>query len=355
MRITKTSKSRKQQVDFDKLGFGEHFSDHMFKCEYKNGAWEPPQIVPYDSICVSPSICSLHYGQIVFEGLKAFYAGERINLFRPEKYHERFVRSCKRLCIPPVEYDIFLEGMKNLVTLDGQWVPKSKGTSLYIRPFIFATDDFLGVKVSDTYLFLIITSPVGAYYKEGLNPVSLITSGEYTRAARGGLGEAKTPANYAASLLPAELAKKKGYTQVLWLDGVENRFIEEVGTMNILFLIDDKLITPSLDGTILAGVTRDSVIRLAKDWGIPVEERPMSIDELIAASKKGKLQEVFGSGTAAVISPVGEIRHLDETIIVNDKKIGKLSQKLYDEITGIQYGEREDKFGWRFSFQVLPV
>ena len=355
MRITKTSKSRKNEVDFDKLGFGEHFSDHMFSCEYKNGKWDVPQIVPYDSICVSPSICSLHYGQIVFEGLKAFYAGDRINLFRPEKYHERFVRSCKRLCIPPVDYDVFIEGMRELVRLDGHWVPKSKGTSLYIRPFIFATDDFLGVKVSDTYLFLIITSPVGAYYKEGLNPVSLITSGEYTRAARGGLGEAKTPANYAASLLPAEIAKKKGYTQVLWLDGIENRYIEEVGTMNILFLIDDKLVTPSLDGTILAGVTRDSVIRLAKDWGITVEERPISIDEVIALSKEGKLQEVFGSGTAAVISPVGEIRHLDETIIVNDKKIGKLSQKFYDEITGIQYGEREDKFGWRFSFQVPPV
>jgi branched-chain amino acid aminotransferase len=355
MRITKTTKSRKHEVDFDNLGFGEHFSDHMFRCEYKNGKWDVPQIVPYDSISVSPSICSLHYGQIVFEGLKAFYAGDRINLFRPEKYHERFVRSCKRLCIPPVGYDLFIEGMKELVVLDGHWVPKSKGTSLYIRPFIFATDDFLGVKVSDTYLFLIITSPVGAYYKEGLNPVSLITSGEYTRAARGGLGEAKTPANYAASLLPAEIAKKKGFTQVLWLDGVENRYIEEVGTMNILFVIDNKLITPALEGTILPGVTRDSVITLAKDWGIPVEERPISIDEVIAASKKGTLQEVFGSGTAAVISPVGEIRHLDETIIVNSRKIGKLSQKFYDEITGIQYGEKEDRFGWRFSFPVSPI
>jgi branched-chain amino acid aminotransferase len=355
MRITKTTKSRKHEVDFDNLGFGEHFSDHMFSCEYKNGKWDVPQIVPYNSISVSPSICSLHYGQIVFEGLKAFYAGDKINLFRPEKYHERFVRSCKRLCIPPVEYDLFIEGMKELVILDGHWVPKSKGTSLYIRPFIFATDDFLGVKVSDTYLFLIITSPVGAYYKEGLNPVSLITSGEYTRAARGGLGEAKTPANYAASLLPAEIAKKKGFTQVLWLDGVENKYIEEVGTMNILFVIDNKLITPALEGTILPGVTRDSVITLAKDWGIAVEERPISIDEVIAASKKGTLQEVFGSGTAAVISPVGEIRHLDETIIVNSKKIGKLSQKFYDEITGIQYGEKEDRFGWRFSFPVPAV
>lgn len=354
MKITKTSKSRKHRVNFDNLGFGEHFSDHMFSCEYKNRKWYAPQIVPYKNIRISPSICSLHYGQIVFEGLKAFYAGEKINIFRPEKYHERFNRSCRRLCIPPVDYALFIEGIKELVILDGHWVPKTKGTSLYIRPFILATDDFLGVKVSDTYLFLIITSPVGAYYKEGINPVRLITSGEYTRAAQGGLGEVKTPANYAASLLPAQIAKEQGFTQVLWLDGVENRFIEEVGTMNIFFLIDNKLITPSLEGTILPGVTRDSVITLAMDWGITVEERRISTDELISSSKNGSLQEVFGTGTAAVISPVGEIKHREETIIVNNKRIGKLSQKLYDVITGIQYGEGEDRFGWRFSFPAPP-
>ncbi|MCX5812510.1 MAG: branched-chain amino acid aminotransferase [Proteobacteria bacterium] len=354
MRTTKTLKSRKHAVDYNNLGFGQHFSDHMFSCNYKNGKWDIPQIVPYGSISVSPSICSLHYGQIVFEGLKAFYAGDKINIFRPEKYHERFNRSCLRLCIPPVEYDLFIEGIKELVMLDGHWVPKSKGTSLYIRPFIFATDDFLGVRASDTYCFLIITSPVGAYYKEGINPVRLITSGEYTRAAKGGLGEAKTPANYAASLLPAQLAQAKGFTQVLWLDGVENRFIEEVGTMNIFFMINNRLITPSLEGTILSGVTRDSVIVLAKEWGIPVEERRVSIDELISSSKKGLLQEVFGTGTAAVISPVGEIRHEEETIIINNKRIGDLSQRLYDEITGIQYGEKEDRFSWRLSFSIPP-
>ncbi len=352
MKITKTLKSRKHEVNFGNLGFGEHFSDHMFSCEYKNGAWDVPQIVPYRSISVSPSICSLHYGQIVFEGLKAFYAGEKINIFRPEKYHERLNRSCQRLCIPSVDFNLFINGIKELVILDGHWVPKERGTSLYIRPFIFATDDFLGVKVSDTYLFLIITSPVGAYYKEGINPVKLITSGEYTRAARGGLGEAKTPANYAASLLPGQIAKEKGFTQVLWLDGIENKFIEEVGTMNIFFLIDNTLITPALGGTILSGVTRDSVITLASDWGITVEERPISIDEVIFSSQRGSLQEVFGSGTAAVISPVGEIKHEEETIVVNNRKIGELSQKLYDEITGIQYGEKDDRFGWCFSFPV---
>ncbi|MCX5806377.1 MAG: branched-chain amino acid aminotransferase [Proteobacteria bacterium] len=354
MRITKTLKSRKHEVNFDNLGFGKHFSDHMFSCDYKNGKWDIPQIVPYGSISISPSICSLHYGQIVFEGLKAFYAGDRINIFRPEKYHERFNRSCLRLCIPPVEYDLFIRAIEGLIILDGHWVPQSKETALYIRPFIFATDDFLGVKVSETYSFLIITSPVGAYYKEGINPVKLITSGEYTRAAQGGLGEAKTPANYAASLLPAQIAQDKGFTQVLWLDGVENRFIEEVGTMNIFFLIDNKLVTPSLEGTILSGVTRDSVITLAKEWGITVEERRVSIDELISSSKDGSLQEVFGTGTAAVISPVGEVKHGEETIIVNNRKIGELSQKLYDEITGIQYGEKEDKFNWCLSFSAPP-
>jgi branched-chain amino acid aminotransferase len=355
MRITKTLKSRKHEVNFDNLGFGKHFSDHMFSCEYKNGKWDIPQIVPYGSISISPSICSLHYGQIVFEGLKAFYAGDKINIFRPEKYHERFNRSCLRLCIPPVEYELFIKGIETLIILDGHWVPQNKGTSLYIRPFIFATDDFLGVKVSDTYSFLIITSPVGAYYKEGMNPVKLITSGEFTRAAMGGLGEAKTPANYAASLLPAQIAQDKGYTQVLWLDGVESRFIEEVGTMNIFFVIDNKLVTPSLEGTILSGVTRDSVIVLAKEWGIQVEERRISIDEVISLSKNGSLQEVFGTGTAAVISPVGEIRHGEETIIINNGNIGAFSQRFYDEITAIQYGEKDDKFNWRLSIPISPT
>ena len=242
-----------------------------------------------------------------------------------------------------------MDSLKKLITLDRGWVPKRKGYSLYIRPFIFATDNFLGVKVSDTYRFLIITGPVGAYYKEGINPVKLITPGGYVRASKGGLGAAKTPANYAATLLPAEEAKEKGFTQVLWLDGIEGKYVEEVGTMNLFFLIEDELITPPLEGTILPGVTRDSVIHLARDWGIRTSERRLSIDEVFASSKKGTLKEVFGSGTAAVISPVGEIHHEREKIIINDNKIGPLSQRLYDEITGIQYGERPDKFGWRHT------
>ncbi len=350
MKIIKTSKSRLKDVDFEHLGFGEVFSDHMLSVEYRDGEWREAEIVPYGPIEVDPAICSLHYGQIIFEGLKAFCGRNgAVHLFRPQKYHERMNQSCKRLCIPGVDLDVFLNGLRGLVSLDRDWIPKRHGYSLYIRPFIFATDNFLGVKVSETYRFLIITGPVGAYYKEGINPVRLITPGGYVRASKGGLGAAKTPANYAATLLPAEEAKKKGFTQVLWLDGIEGKYVEEVGTMNMFFLIGDELITPPLEGTILPGVTRDSVLHLAKDWGIKATERKVSIDEAFTASKKGTLKEVFGSGTAAVISPVGEIHHEGRKMVVNDNKIGPLAQRLYDEITGIQYGEKPDKFGWRFT------
>jgi branched-chain amino acid aminotransferase len=350
MKIVKTAQSRLKGVDFEHLSFGDIFSDHMLSAEYRGRKWEEATIIPYGPMEINPAMCSLHYGQIIFDGLKAFCGRKgSIYLFRPQKYHERMNQSCKRLCIPDVERDVFLNGLKELITLDREWVPKKQGYSLYIRPFIFATDDFLGVKVSETYRFLIITGPVGAYYKEGINPVRLTTPEGYVRASRGGLGAAKTPANYAATLLPAEVAKKKGFTQVLWLDGVEGKYVDEVGTMNLFFLIGDELITPPLEGTILPGVTRDSVIHLAADWKIKVSERKVSIDEVFAASKKGKLKEVFGSGTAAVISPVGEIHHGGQKIVVNDNKIGSLAQKLYDEITGIQYGEKPDKFGWRYT------
>jgi len=347
MEIIKTKHSRRDQIDFENLGFGEVFSDHMLIMDYKDGEWGSAQIVPYGTIEVFPAMCSFHYGQMIFEGLKAFYTRMgAINIFRPQKYHERMNQSSQRLCIPEMSFDLFMDGLKELVTLDKEWVPKKRGYSLYIRPFIFATDSFLGVKISQTYRFMIITSPVGAYYKEGINPVKLITPGDYIRAAKGGLGAAKTPANYAATLLPAEEAKKKGFTQVLWLDGIKRKYVEEVGTMNLFFFIGDKLITPPLEGTILPGVTRDSVIRLARDWNIKLLERKISTDEIFKTAKEGKLKEAFGSGTAAVISPVGEIYHNDKRIVINKGKIGPLSQKLYDEITGIQYGEKVDKFGW---------
>jgi branched-chain amino acid aminotransferase len=347
IQIGQTSHSRLDEVDLDDLGFGEVFSDHMFMLKYKDGQWKSPFILPFGNIEVSPSLCTLHYGQAVFEGLKAFYRKDGIiSLFRPERYHARFNRSCQRLCIPPLDWESFIEATKQLITLDRGWVPKRRGYSLYIRPFVFATDNFLGVHVSDTYLFMIITSPVGAYYKEGMNPVRLITSGEYARAVKGGVGAAKTPANYAASLLPAEEAKKRGFTQVLWLDGYEKKWIEEVGTMNIFFVIGAELVTPPLEGSILGGITRETVIELARAWGMKVNERRISIEEVLAEAKKGGLTEVFGTGTAAVISPVGWVQHKEELVTINDGKTGPVSQRFYDEITAIQYGEKPDTFGW---------
>ncbi len=344
--ITKTHKSRINETDFENLGFGEVFGDHMFSMEYRNGEWTSPQIVPFGKIEILPSLCSLHYGQVVFEGLKAFYTKKGINIFRPEKYHERLNKSCSRLCIPEIDYETFIGGLEELLKLDRNLVPRKRGYSLYIRPFIFATDNFLGVKISKTYRFMIITSPVGAYYNEGFNPIRLMTSGKYARAVKGGLGAVKTPANYAASLLPAEEAKKEGFSQVLWLDGIKKKYIEESGAMNAFFLIDDELITPSLESSILEGVTRNTVIHLAREWGIVVCERKISIDEVLSASNEGRLREVFGTGTAAVISPVGEIQHNETLITINGGKTGAFSQRLFDEITGIQYGEKDDKFSW---------
>ncbi|OGP24026.1 MAG: branched chain amino acid aminotransferase [Deltaproteobacteria bacterium GWC2_56_8] len=348
--IIKTPSPRLKDSLLENPGFGSIFSDHMFSSVYREGRWQSPMVMPFGDISVSPALTCLHYGQAIFEGLKAFYSRDgRINIFRVDKYHERMNKSAKRLCIPDVPYDLFINGLKELVSLDSGWIPKKRGFSLYIRPFIFASDNFLGVRVSDTYRFFIITSPVGAYYKEGINPVSLTTPGEYVRAVKGGLGSAKTPANYAASLLPAEEAKKKGFTQVLWLDAIEHRYIEEVGTMNMFFVIGDELSTPSLEGSVLSGVTRDSVIMLAGKWGMKVSERRISIDEVFRATKDGSLKEAFGTGTAAVISPVGQIEHKGERITINNNKIGQLSQRLYDTITGIQYGELPDADGWIYT------
>jgi len=347
IQIKRAAHSKLEEVDLDNLGFGEVFSDHMFMLDYRDARWQSPRVVPFGPIEVSPSLCTLHYGQAVFEGLKAFYRQDgTISLFRPERYHARYNRSCARLCIPPLDWEFFIEGLTGLLKVDRGWIPKKRGYSLYVRPFVFATDNFLGVHVSNTYLFLIITSPVGAYYKEGMNPVRLITSGEYVRAVKGGVGGAKTPGNYAASLLPAEEAKHKGFTQVLWLDGVENRYVEEVGTMNIFFVIDGAMVTPPLEGSILGGITRETVLELGRSWGLTVTERRISIDEVLTEVKRGKLTEIFGTGTAAVISPVGWVQHKDEMVTINEGKTGPLSQRLYDEITGVQYGEKPDRFGW---------
>jgi branched-chain amino acid aminotransferase len=289
----------------------------------------------------------LHYGQEVFEGLKAYrWQNGEICLFRPRMNYERLNRSARRLCMPEVNVDDALEATRELVRFERDWVPSEPGTSLYIRPNVIATEAAVGVHVSGKYLFYIIVGPVGAYYPQGFNPVDIFITEKYTRAAVGGLGEAKTLANYAASLLAQREAQQLGYTQVLWLDAVERRYVEEVGTSNIFFYIADELVTPSLTGTILPGITRDSVIHVARDWGLKVSERRISLEEVIAAIEHGTLKEVFGSGTAAVISPVGKLAYRGETHLVNNGKVGPLAQKLYDYLVGIQYGGVKDPYGW---------
>jgi branched-chain amino acid aminotransferase len=320
----------------------------MFNMDYTlDGGWQAARIEPYGSIEMDPATMFLHYGQGVFEGLKAYRTDSgQIQLFRPQENIKRLNRSCRRLCIPEVDEDFALESLKQLIALEKDWVPGAPETSLYIRPTIIAMDPFLGVRASHNYRYFIILSPVGAYYPEGFNPVKILVTSDLVRAVRGGVGEAKTPGNYAASLLAGEQAHEAGYTQVLWLDGVEQKYLEEVGSMNIFFVIDDEIVTPELNGSILPGVTRKSVIELAKHWNQKVSERKVSIDELFEAHAAGKLREVFGSGTAAVISPVGLIKYGDQVITINDNQTGPVAQKLYDAITDIQYGKAEDPLGW---------
>ena len=342
------AKELKEKPDQGNLSFGTAFTDHMFVMDYTEGqGWHDAKIVPYQPITLAPSAMVFHYGQEMFEGLKAYRTPEdEVLLFRPEKNIERTNTTNERICIPQVDEADVLEAIMTLVDVDRDWVPGLDGTSLYIRPFIIATDPFLGVRPASTYKFMIILCPVGAYYKEGLNPVSIWVENEYVRAVRGGVGFAKTGANYAASLKAQMKAKEKGYSQVLWLDGIERKYVEEVGTMNVFFKIDGKIVTPSLEGSILPGVTRDSVIQLLKAWGDEVEERKITIDEVYDAHEKGILEEVFGTGTAAVISPVGMLDWAGNKITVNDSKIGATAQKLYDTITGIQSGKSEDAYGW---------
>ncbi|WP_041706692.1 branched-chain amino acid aminotransferase [Ruminiclostridium cellulolyticum] len=345
--ITKT-KNPKQKPDQNNLGFGTYFTDHMFIMDYTEGkGWHDPRIVPYAPLEMDPASMVFHYGQAIFEGLKAYKAKNgHILLFRPEKNMARVNSSNDRLVIPRIDEDFGVQAIKELVNVDSDWIPDAPGTSLYIRPFIIATDPFLGVRPSDTYKFIIILSPVGAYYKEGINPVKIYVESKYVRAVKGGLGFAKTVANYASSLKAQVEAKHSGYTQVLWLDGVEKKYIEEVGTMNVFFKIDGEVITPSLEGSILPGITRMSTIELLKKSGIKVTERRISIQELYDAHAAGKLDEAFGTGTAAVISPIGEFSWGEKVITVSNGKIGPVAQKVYDTITGIQNGELEDTFGW---------
>lgn len=342
------AKRHPKPKDEKNLIFGRVFSDHMFTMDFARGkGWQNARIVPYQLLEMDPAAMVLHYGQGIFEGLKAYrWPNDKICLFRPDQNWERFNRSARRMCMPEIDPAFQMRAVKQLLKLDKDWVPHSVGSSLYVRPTMIATEPHLGVRPADDYLWFIITGPVAAYYAEGFNPVKIYVTEEYVRTVRGGVGEAKTMANYASSLYAAEIAKKKGFTQVLWLDAVERRYVEEVGTSNIFFRIDEELITPPLSGSILPGVTRDAVMQLAGHWGIKVTERRISIDEVIETTESGKMKEIFASGTAAVISPVGEISYRDRMYRISDGSVGEWAQKLYDEILGIQYGEREDVFGW---------
>lgn len=349
IRVEKTENPKAKPAKGQKLGFGHIFTDHMFVMNYDEGqGWHDARVVPYQDITLSPAAMVFHYGQTMFEGLKA-YKGENgeVYLFRPDMNAKRANKSNERLCIPEIPEDDFVAAVKAVVDVDRDWIPSEPGTSLYIRPFVIATDDHLGVAPSKSYLFIVILSPSGAYYESGLAPVGIWIEDEYVRAVRGGIGFAKTGGNYAASLAAQVKAHDGGYSQVLWLDGVERKYIEEVGAMNIVFKINGKIVTPMLNGSILPGITRNSVLELCRSWGYEVEERKISVDELVEAAHSGALEEVFGTGTAAVVSPVGKLRYKEEVFTIGNGGIGELTQKLYDEITGIQWGKREDTRGWR--------
>ena len=342
------AKTLKEKPDQNNLGFGTYFTDHMFMMDYTEGVgWHDARIVPYAPIAMDPATMVLHYAQETFEGLKAYRnpKGE-ITLFRPEMNARRMINSNKRICMAELPEDMFVEAVEAIVKYEQDWIPTAKDTSLYIRPFMFASEASVGVHPAKSYTFVIILSPVGSYYPEGVNPVKIWVEDEYVRAVKGGTGFTKCGGNYAASIAAQVKAESHGYTQVLWLDGVHRKYVEEVGTMNVMFLIDDTVVTAPLEGSVLSGVTRDSIIHILKDWGYKVEERELSIDELMEAGRNGKLKEAFGTGTAAVISPVGQLYYKGEEIVINDFKTGELTQKLYDTLTGIQWGRLEDKYGW---------
>jgi branched-chain amino acid aminotransferase len=330
------------------LGFGQIFTDHMVLADFHEGkGWADARIEPYGPLALDPAAAVLHYSQAVFDGLKAFRGVDgKIRLFRPHKHLERLNNSAKQLCIPELDSELALTSVVQLVDLERDWVPRTIGTSLYIRPTVIASEAFIGVRPAKSYIYFVILSPVGAYYPEGMAPVKIRVEEKYVRAVEGGLGGAKTGANYAASLMAGEGAKHGGYAQVLYLDGVHRKYLEEVGTMNVMVKIGDEVATPVLGGTILPGVTRDSALALMRRWGIKVSERQISIEEVIDAHKRGVLTEAWGTGTAAVISPIGELAYKDQRMMINDGRIGPLTQKLYDAIVGIQYGTAPDPDGW---------
>ncbi len=342
------AEARKTKPDQNALGFGQYFTDHIFVMDWsREDGWHDARICPYQNFSMDPASMVFHYGQAIFEGLKAYRGKDgQIFLFRPKDNLQRLNDSALRLCMPRIPVDKVLKALKALIYLEREWVPFSDGATLYIRPAMIASQPSLCVEPSSQYRFFIILSPVGAYYKEGFNPTKIYVSNEYSRAVKGGTGEAKTAGNYATSLFMGEIAKKKGYTQVLWLDACEHRYIEEVGTSNVFFVIDDELITPPLSGSILGGITRNSVLQLAESWGVVAVERAITIDEVLEAAQSGSLQESFGTGTAAVISPIGELMYKEQTYIINNGEVGPLSQRFFDELQAIQNGEQKDLFKW---------
>lgn len=344
--VTKTS-APKAKPDVKSLGFGKYFTDHMFVAKYNpTKGWHDPKVVPYQPFAMDPGASVLHYGQALFEGMKAFrQEGGKCVLFRPEFNWARMQEGAERLCMKCPPKEMFVDGVRAVVKVDEDWIPSQKGASLYIRPTLIGTEAFLGVRPAEEYLFFVILSPVGSYYAEGSQPVKIWIEKEFLRAAPGGLGATKAAANYASSLKAAYQAKKNGYSQVLWLD-VTRQYIEEVGTMNVFFVFENEIVTPSLEGTILGGGVRNSVIQLLKSWNLPVVERKLKLSEVLEGAKNGKLKEAFGTGTAAVISPIGELASDDQKVVLGLDKMGPLATRLYDEITALQYGLKKDTMGW---------
>lgn len=342
--IQRTEQSRIKEVDFSNIAFGKHYTDHMFVADFLDGQWTSPRVVPFDYLRMSPANATLHYGQTIFEGLKAYkgHNGETL-VFRPEMNARRFNRSAIRMCMPEVPEEVFMSGLRELIKLDAAWVPDRPGTALYIRPFMFAADEYIGVKPSDTYKFMIFCSPVGAYYSK---PVKVKIEKQYVRAAEGGTGAAKTGGNYAASLYPAKLAAQQGYDQIIWTDSKTHTYIEEAGTMNIMMVMDDVLVTPPTSGTILEGITRDSILTMARDWGVKVDVRRISVEEIIDAIRSGKLQEAFGAGTAATVAHIQAIGYEGTDYDLPPIEGRKFSNKVLREMDNIKHGRAEDKFGW---------
>lgn len=352
IKITKTTTPKEKPTDESSLGFGTIFTDHMFLMDHTpEKGWHDARIVPFQNFSLHPASTVFHYAPEVFEGLKAYRTADgKVQLFRPEENAKRLNNSAERICLPQIPEEDFIEILREFVKTEKDWVPHSEGTSLYIRPFLFGNDESLGVHTVHHAVFCIIASPSGSYYPEGINPVKIMIEDEDVRAVRGGTGYTKCGGNYAASTRAAERAGQKGYSQVLWLDGVERKYIEEVGAMNVMFKIGDEIVTPALTGSILPGVTRKSCVEMLKSEGYKVSERRLSVDELGETLKAGKLEEAWGTGTAAVVSPIGELCYKGEKFTINNFEIGPVTKHLYDELTGIQWGRVEDRFGW-----IVPV